>query len=383
MRMYSPPYRAQNDVQQLARLERNLSGLRVVFCLVVGVVFCPLSELAAQTARNSALHTAAAVPSKQRISQPPQQSPFVRLGLSILSDSFAFNTFNDFGSNAFDPTILDRVLVTRETRWAFGRIETAPFYPSLPQKENTPSKVKAIGVRPLNVASRAWHPFFGNIGTPWPFAGSSEAVFDSSDLAADPLLRQPTTPTALGWEDSGSNFTVGANRSPFAYRYAMDKKTSLNAGVAWIHDLSDTTGMAQALEEPGNDSSGKASGVNVSLGARYKAVTLTGGYIRALDPRSPVEFALDSKENDPVAWNSELAYSTELLRRETTLTIGYLKASDGLHYVLPEERYSTKASMALSNSTTLSLEYYQDREFTLGNGEEDEYGITTRIGVDF
>ena len=85
-----------------------------------------------------------------------------------------------------------------------------------------------------------------------------------------------------------------------------------------------------------------------------------------------------------MAWNSELAYSTELLRRETTLAVGYQRSSDALQYYhLPEERYSTKASMNLSNSTTFSLEYYQDKEDAAKNGEESGYGITTRIGYDF
>jgi hypothetical protein len=39
--------------------------------------------------------------------------------------------------------------------------------------------------------------------------------------------------------------------------------------------------------------------------------------------------------------------------------------------------------MNLSNSTTFSLEYYQDKEDAAKNGEESGYGITTRIGYDF
>ena len=97
----------------------------------------------------------------------------------------------------------------------------------------------------------------------------------------------------------------------------------------------------------------------------------------------PTELALEGKENDPIAWNSEIAYSTELLRRETTLAVGYQKSSDALQYYLPEERYRTRASMAFSDSTTFSLEYYQDKEYAAKNGEESGYGITTRIGFDF
>jgi hypothetical protein len=164
----------------------------------------------------------------------------------------------------------------------------------------------------------------------------------------------------------------------------MDKKSSVNAGFTWINDIGDTKGLAKAQKEPDDESSSdKKSGVNLHLGASYKAFTITGGYIRALDNRTSAELALEGKESDPIAWNSEIAYSTELLHRETTLAVGYQKSSDALQYYLPEERYRTKASMALSDSTTFSLEYYQDRDFAALNGENGGYGITTKIGFGF
>jgi hypothetical protein len=355
--------------------------LLFAFCLIASLIISHPSASAATRNQNGAANTAATSPASWRTPHAAQQSPFVSLSMSILNNSFVFSTFNDFGSNAFDPNITDRVLVTRDTRWAFGRIDTNVPYIPLSKEEKRAGN--GLGIRPLSVELGNWHPFFGKVWVPGSFLGSSGGSFDAFTWMHESLASATTQTSSPSSDDKDIDFSDGSNHAPLAYRYAVDKKTSLNAGVNWIHDLSDTTGMAQALEDPGSDSSGKASGVNVSLGARYKAVTLTGGYIRAMDPRSPVDLALDSKTNDPVAWNSELAYSTELLRRETTLAIGYLKASDGLNAVLPEERYSTKASMALSNSTTLSLEYYQDREIAVGNGEEDGYGITTRIGFDF
>jgi hypothetical protein len=129
----------------------------------------------------------------------------------------------------------------------------------------------------------------------------------------------------------------------------------------------------------------KVPGVNLKLGASYKALAVTGGYIRALENRTLLDLALDSKEGSPMIWNSEVAYSMELLRRETTLAVGYQKTSEALLSYLPEERYKTRASVALSNATVLSFEYYQDREFGTKNktGEEGGYGITTKFGIGF
>jgi hypothetical protein len=327
-----------------------------------------------------------AAPAK-KVGRSPQgtqhkSSDFVRLAQLIVTNGFAFNTFNDFGVNAFDPAITDRILVTGDTRWAFGRIETNRHRPeNFP--ETDPSR-HVIGIQALHVDHGIFNPFFGELFRP---VSRRRLLLTAEDLALLDGIA-PLTVTGESTQDigeSGTDFTVGTDRSPLAYRYAMDKRTSINAGFSLIHDLSDTTGMAQALEDPENQntSATSRSGVNLSLGARYKAVTLTGGYIRALDSRTSAELALEDRDGDPIAWNSEIAYSTELLRRETTLAVGYQKSSDALHDYLPEERYRTRASMALSDSTTFSLEYYQDREYATRNGEEDGYGITTRIGFDF
>ena len=324
-----------------------------------------------------------------RIVQAKRQSPseFVHLAQMITNNAFVFNVFNDFGTNAFDPDILDRILVTRETRWAFGRIDTGNSLNRL-STEAVPSR-RTIGIRPLHADLHAFNPFFGNFFRPklrGRFIPTAEDLAPFSGITG--IDQAPFFVTGLpnqGTEDSGTGFTVGTPHAPLAYSYAMDKTTSVKAGIAWIHDLSDTTGMSRALEDPGaNDSGGnRLSGVNLNVGARYKAVTLTGGYIRPLDSPSAAELALEGSESDPMAWNSELAYSTELLRREATLAVGYQRSSDALQYYLPEERYSTRASMNLSTSTTFSLEYYQEKEDAAKKHEESGYGITTRIGYDF
>lgn len=250
------------------------------------------------------------------------------------------------------------------------------------------ARLDAIRIQPRNFEPGVFNPFFGDFfhstGQESFFvtAANLAALHDPAGHNADPSATNKTSAHETGNETSCAS---GASCTPFAYRYAMDKKSSVNAGVSWISNLGDPPGMAGGMEEPGGEGlpANRLSGMNFSLGASYKAVTFTGGYIRALDTRSSTELALEGKENDPVAWSSELAYSTELLRRETTLAVGYQKSSDALHTYLPEERYRTRASMVLAGSTLFSLEYYQDRDFTARNGEEAGYGITTKIGFDF
>ncbi|WP_310599757.1 hypothetical protein [Desulfobulbus sp.] len=329
-------------------------------------------------------------PPRSGPNQKVRQTPFVRLCRMIVDNRYLFGSFADFGLMAFDPNIADRILLTPETRWAFGRIAF-----SLPRGASASASRSAanreIAIQPLDVDAGPFTPFFGTPFRPladiWriPKNLSLAAIGMEPDFETDSF--QPSRTRGRAANDSGLHSSGnGADSAPLAYRYAMDKKTSVNAKVEWIQNLGDTTGMKPDLEEPRDDgsSANKLPGVNLNLGASYKSFTLSGGYIRALDNRTSADLAAAGEESDPVAWSSELAYSTELMHRETTLAVGYLRASDGLHAYLPEERYRTRASMAISDSAILSLEYYLDREdVPNNNGDTDGYGITTKIGFGF
>lgn len=182
-----------------------------------------------------------------------------------------------------------------------------------------------------------------------------------------------------------SNGTGKSAGSPFAYSYKADSM-SLNAGISWIRDIADSSGISKAFEQPRFEKiPDQVSGLNLNLGASFRAFTMTGGYIRALNKVTPAPLFLNESETEPSAWNGEIAYTTELLDKETVLAIGYLKSSDSLNLYLPEQRYITKASMALFDSSTLSLEYYLDKDFATEDGstDEDGYGFTTKIGFGF
>ncbi len=170
--------------------------------------------------------------------------------------------------------------------------------------------------------------------------------------------------------------------APFAYRYQKDK-LSVGAGFSWLNDIGDPYATPKAFEEAGSPATAdRASGLNVNLGASYRALSLTGGYIRALDRFAPAHLSPDEGASEPMAWNSQLAYTTELLHKETVLAVGYQRSSEALQLYLPEQRYSTKASMSFFDGAKLSLEYYLDKENDgQDNGNDAQgYGFTTRIG---
>ena len=151
--------------------------------------------------------------------------------------------------------------------------------------------------------------------------------------------------------------------------------------------MTDSRSLSQNFRNiPLENTSDKTSGVNFNLGASYRAFSLTGGYIRAVDRYAPHSTSVGSETGTGAgAWSSELAYNTELLSKDTVLAVGYLKSPESLKLYFPEQRYITKASMALSAGTTLSLEYYLDKDYSWENGSVngEGYGVTTKLGFEF
>ncbi|MCL1981267.1 MAG: hypothetical protein FWG62_09375 [Proteobacteria bacterium] len=315
-------------------------------------------------------------PRPDSISKTPQP-PFVRLSQMIVNHDYPFNPFTDLDIMAFDPNRADHVSFALATQGALY----SPSRDALAPAPGSSAHGKIIAIQRLDVADGPFTPLFGSPFRPliniWLLPESMVAAIDPG-----PEFEIETfPPSRSGLNASGR----GSGSDPLAYRYVVDKKTSVNAKVGWIQNLSNSTGMRPDLEEPSGDglSPNKLPGVTLSLGASYRAVTLSGGYIRGLDNRGSADLAATGEESDPVAWNSELAYATKLMDRETILAIGYQHSSEGLHAYLPEKRYRTKASMAISDSAMLSLEYYLDRDEAIKNDEEDGYGIITKIGFGF
>ena len=202
---------------------------------------------------------------------------------------FVFNDFNDFGANAFDPAITERILSTRETKWAFGHINTSRHLDKGILARD-PSK-NAIEIKPLDLDFGSFNPFFGDFFKPLirgrytlsaedmaPFSGmagfETQPLFAAGTpfhdakrtvLISPPALPAPLLPTAMLWIKKRRSMPALAGYPILATPRVSQKPLKI-------------------LEAEG--SSDKLSGVNLSLGASYKAFTLTGGYVRALDNRT-------------------------------------------------------------------------------------------------
>lgn len=354
---------AQSNSPPARRTHRRLPLLIIACCIVMVTLAGPLSVHSTQINQKNP----AATGNRQQMC-PPACSHFVCLSRWALDNELPTDT-HGADMLSLSPFVDPNVTAT---------------LPDTSLRNTKDISTQKINIRPLLIVSEPWSPLFTH-----PLTARAHHRFAGTELSSPRLTtdfssqgRQP----AIAWSQDVVDsivYTAEENRASFAYQYPVDKTASLNAGVAWIHNLSHITNMPDVFDEDDGNALGTAPGVNLSLGARYKAVSLTGGFIRALDTDHLKEFARIGREDEPVAWNSELAYQTEFLQQETTLAVGYLRSSDSLFSVLPEKRYSTRASMMLFDAAVLHLEYYQDSTLIMGNEEENSHGFTTSIGFGF
>ena len=319
----------------------------------------------------------------------PQSSAFIALSGLILETSRGDDTTDTAGLAAFDPAVVDRILSSKPVGGETGRIRSghdtlSPGGLLIVEPQNKPV---TLTVRPLTVGKSS-SPFKNFVTAIFPHSmvqwiDNMYAPGEMSDFAGNSVFKTDVGSKEL--QGAASDNTAKGSKSPFKYSYKADTM-SLNTGITWISDLADTRGLSQTFQKAGFDSTAdKVHGVNLNLGATYRSFSLTGGYIRALERYGATQPSFAGNDNEPGAWSSELSYATELLRKEAILTVGYQKASESLKSYLPEQRYVTRASMAIFDGTTLILEYYRDRDYSVENGgaNGDGYGIATKLGFEF
>ncbi len=314
---------------------------------------------------------------------------FVRLSQRILEGSLICRDEFEFTGTALDPRLNGCLAIDHHLKWAFATEQEPPIefteHPFVDEEENEIHQ--QLVIQPLGVQfvgpPLPFDPFFTPLGKKISLSGGEVTQGVDAWLFAQDWLSEQKSGNAFDHLLTGD---AEAGSTPLCYRYDMDQNSAVIAGVGYIYDIGDTTGMSQAFARAGYDTAEKVGAVNLTLGYSYSDFTLTGGYIHAIEERdSLTNSSATGQENDPTAWNSQLAYRTRFLDHPAVFAVGYQKSSETLGHYLPEERYTTKASIFLRRTTTLSLEYYQDREYSGvdGLGDDDAYGITTKLGYRF
>ena len=132
------------------------------------------------------------------------------------------------------------------------------------------------------------------------------------------------------------NDSINGFGASLAYSYEQEDR-AFNADIAWVNNIADSSSITDYLESNADGTKpevyslvDQVSGLSLNLGGKYKAFSLTTEYVAALDSFDVTEVAFSAPEiavgAEPSAWNSELAYTTSILDKETVFAVGYQKS---------------------------------------------------------
>ena len=191
-------------------------------------------------------------------------------------------------------------------------------------------------------------------------------------------------------EGDEDNDTINGFGASLGYSYEEEDKT-LQTGVSWVSNIGDSSGITDYLESEEDGKTAISSitdevpGLSLNLGGSYGAFSLITEYTTALDSFTATELALGDNGAEPSAWNSELAYTTAIMDKETVFAVGYQKSWEAYALDIPEHRYITSASMTVFEGTKVILEYYLDEFYDQDPDaiNDDGYGFTTRLAYEF
>ncbi|MBM9615436.1 LbtU family siderophore porin [Desulfobulbus rhabdoformis] len=328
----------------------------------------------------------AAEQAKPGLVSPIELPRFMHLSAQILNDRLFCSNEYEKSTTPIDTGFSVCFMTDKQLVWAFGKRNRPPLEFAASPLGDTRKKPaeQHLVIQPLHVHLGKYTPLFKQFYT--PMGKTRYMSVDGRSQTEQAWLQRQQEAKEQNPANSLERLLSSDEEPespPIRYRYSMDRSSAVIAGVGWIYDIADTTGMAETFAEMGYDTIERMGAVNLTLGYSYNSFTLTGGYIHAFESRYELEEASrEGQKNDPTAWRSQLAYNTRFLNHPAKFAVGYQKSSETLCHYLPEERYTTKASFLLRDRTTLSLEYYKDREYASSDGG-NAYGITTKLGFQF
>lgn len=281
----------------------------------------------------------------------------------------------------YDGTEDNEDLSIDEAHITLGKTEDVPFF-------LTGGKIYApFGDFSTNMIQDPLTQSLGEINSEGVIVGVEKNGFTAS-LFSYNGMNESDDPT------DDDNDTINGFGAALAYSYEQEDR-GFNAGIAWVNNLGDAGTITDYLEadKDGDPTtadevysiSDQVPGLALHFGGSYKAFSLVTEYVTALDSFAATEVAFGANGAEPSAWNSELAYTTALLDKETVFALGYQKSWEAVTLELPENRYIAATSMNVFEGTTVTLEYYFDEDYAVSDGgtDEDGYGFTTRLTYEF
>ncbi len=330
----------------------------------------------------------------------PNINEFVSLSGSIEGDYKLGKDFAGDHSSEFVLDTVELIMDVKVTDWATGKIvidydgdDEDRFYldeahVTLGKTEDFPffltgGKVFApFGDFSTNMIQDPLTQQLGEINPKGVIAGYEKNGLTATVFSYN-SMREGGDPTI----DEG-NDTINGFGASLAYSYEQEDR-GFKVGAAWVNNIADSSTITDYLEDNSIYSvSDQVPGLAFHLGGTYQAFSVTTEYVTALDSFAATEVAYgapDAVGAEPSAWNSELAYTTSILDKETVFAIGYQKSWEAVALELPEHRYIASAAIVIFDGTTLAFEYYHDEDYSANDGGTDNSGhsFTTRLAYEF
>lgn len=160
--------------------------------------------------------------------------------------------------------------------------------------------------------------------------------------------------------------------------YADEDNYSLQA--SYISNLADTDGIEGFMEDHELKLQDDVGGYALSGKANFGDFGLIGEFVSGV---GDLEF-VDARRDTPLAWITELSYSTELLGKDAILALGY-QASNNLVEVMPESRILGTVGVELAKGLTAAFEYAHDSDYGVQDGgtSNDADSVTMQLALEF
>ena len=168
--------------------------------------------------------------------------------------------------------------------------------------------------------------------------------------------------------------------------YALEtEEMGMDIGLDWISNISDSDGLTDALDDYAgiDEINDYVSGMAAHMIFNMGPFVLIGEYVTALDEYEDGELDFDGEGAEPESWNIEVAFTQEIMGRETVFALGYQGTDEALG--LPEERYLVAIGVELFENTGLTLEYFHDEDYSSSKGGTSENAnvVTAQLAVEF
>jgi hypothetical protein len=158
-----------------------------------------------------------------------------------------------------------------------------------------------------------------------------------------------------------------------------------NLGVGYISNIADSNVLTDTLGAAATGLADYVPGGEIHGFVTYKAFTVRGAYMKALDPFQPGELAFNGGGAQPTAWYAEFVFGTEFFGRSTIFAATVQGTEEALALGLPHSRYGVAASVEVMPKAWIIAEYLHDKDYGVddgGTGENAHTG-TVKLAVEF